>query len=116
MNHRPTYVALVSALRNEFNDLQLEALWIQMREHRYGTSSLDVLAQAVHDSHDLAYDSSLTDRIAQAIGDPGSILPRVTDETVTRWSTRAVEAVRAGWQDSRTIRPVVTVELPGGVS
>jgi hypothetical protein len=38
------------------------------------------------------------DRIAQAIGDPGSVLPRAgrdTDqpESVTRWSTRAVIAV-----------------------
>lgn len=38
---------------------------------------------------------TLTDKIAQAIGDPGSILPRGEDETVTRWSTRAVEAILA---------------------
>lgn len=38
---------------------------------------------------------SLTDRIAQAIGDPGSFLPRGDNynETITRWSTRAVEMV-----------------------
>lgn len=42
---------------------------------------------------------SLIDRIAQAIGDPGSILPRRFDddgdpaETITRWGTRAVLAV-----------------------
>ena len=56
-NHRSTYVALVAALRAEFNDMQREALWIQMREHRYDTSSLGVLAQAVHDAQDLAYDT-----------------------------------------------------------
>jgi hypothetical protein len=39
--------------------------------------------------------TSLTDRIAQAIGDPGSMLARGDNysETVTRWSTRAVESV-----------------------
>jgi hypothetical protein len=36
---------------------------------------------------------SLTDRIAQAIGDPGSVLARGAEESVTRWSTRAVESV-----------------------
>lgn len=112
LNHRPTYVALIAALRNEFSDLQRESLWIQMRAHRYATSSLGVLAQAVHDAQDVAYDSRLTNRIAQAIGDPGSILPRIPGETVTRWSTRAVEAVLAGWQDSRSVRDVETVELP----
>lgn len=111
-DHRITYVALVAAMRNEFNDLQRAALWIQMREHRYATSSLSTLAQAVHDAQDIRYDADLTDRIAQAIGDPGSILPREPDETVTRWSTRAVEAVLAGWQDTTQIRKTETVHLP----
>lgn len=57
-NHRPLYVALVAALRAEFNDLQLEALWIGMREHRYNHNSLGVLAQAVHDAHDINYDTT----------------------------------------------------------
>jgi hypothetical protein len=35
----------------------------------------------------------LTDKLAQSIGDPGSIVTREPDETVTRWSTRAVESV-----------------------
>lgn len=56
-NHRPSYVALVAALRAEFNDMQQEALWIQLREHRYNTSSLGTLAQAVHDAHDINYDA-----------------------------------------------------------
>jgi hypothetical protein len=55
-NHRTSYVGLVAALREEFSDLQREALWIQMREHRYDTSSFGVLAQAVHDAQDLAYE------------------------------------------------------------
>lgn len=33
---------------------------------------------------------TLEDAIARAIGDPGSILDRYPEETVTRWSTRAV--------------------------
>lgn len=56
-NHRPSYVALVAALRAEFNDLQLEATNIQMLPHRYDSSSLGTLAQAVHDAHDIAYDT-----------------------------------------------------------
>jgi len=59
-NHRPSYVALVAALREEFNDLQLESLWIQVRGNRYDVSSLGVLAQAVHDAHDPVYDTSPT--------------------------------------------------------
>lgn len=35
----------------------------------------------------------LFDRIAQACGDPGSYLPRRPDESVTRWSARAVAHV-----------------------
>lgn len=111
-SHRPSYVALVAALRNEFNDLERQSLWIQMREHRYSLTSLGTLAQAVHDAQDCRYDADLTDRIAQAIGDPGSILARKSDETVTRWSTRAVEAVLAGWQDTEQIRGTETVHLP----
>lgn len=57
-------------------------------------------------------DAAQTDRIAQAIGDPGSILPREPGETVTRWSTRAVEAVLAGWRDTEQIRRTETVHLP----
>lgn len=55
--HRPSYVALVAALRAEFNDIQKASLWIQMREHRYDPSSLGTLAQAVHDAQDVAYDT-----------------------------------------------------------
>jgi len=118
-NHRPSYVALVAALRNEFNDMQRAALWIQMRQYRYDVSSLSTLAQAVHDAQDINYQTGmpgLTDRIAQAIGDPGSILPRLrrnTDnpESVIRWSTRAVEAVLAG-QQPIPVRAVETVQLP----
>ena len=54
---RPTYVALVAALRDEFNPMQLEALGIAMREHRYNIGSLGVLAQAIHDAHDITYDT-----------------------------------------------------------
>ncbi|GLW32248.1 hypothetical protein [Actinoplanes regularis] len=115
ITQRPTYIALVAALRNEFNDLQRDSLWIQMRKHRYDVSSLGVLAQAVHDSHDVAFEANLSDRIAQAIGDPGSVLPRNENETVTRWSTRAVEAVLAGWQ-SKDVKPLVeTATVAGGV-
>jgi hypothetical protein len=78
------------------------------------------------DAQDLSYDADLTDRIAQAIGDPGSIVGRKlgpswgkgndgyaeNEETVTRWSTRAVEAVLAGWQDTERIRGTETVHLP----
>jgi len=118
-NHRPSYVTLVAALRNEFNDMQRSALWIQMRKYRYDVSSLSTLAQAVHDAQNPTYQTGmpgLTDRIAQAIGDPGSILPRLgrdTDnpESVTSWSTRAVEAVLAGGQDT-PVRAVETVHLP----
>lgn len=56
-NHRFSYVVLVGALRSEFNPTALEALWIQMREHRYDTSSLGVLAQAIHDAQDITYDT-----------------------------------------------------------
>ena len=40
-------------------------------------------------------DNAVVDRIAQAIGDPGSFLPRGDNyqETITRWSTRAVLTV-----------------------
>ncbi|WP_346536985.1 hypothetical protein [Micromonospora sp. DPT] len=55
--HRPDYIALVAALRAEFLPTSLDALWIQMRGHRYNTTSLGVLAQAVHDARDLTYDT-----------------------------------------------------------
>lgn len=55
--HRPSYVALVCALRAEFDPMALEALWIQMRQHRDDRSSLGVLAQAVHDAQDVTYDA-----------------------------------------------------------
>lgn len=57
--HRPSYVSLVAALRSEFNDLQLEALKIQLEHNRYSRSSrssLGVLWQAIHDAHDVTYD------------------------------------------------------------
>ncbi|WP_433731083.1 hypothetical protein ACQP2Y_21775 [Actinoplanes sp. CA-051413] len=60
-NHRPSYVALVAALREEFNDLQLEALTIGIREYRYNHNSLGVLAQAVHDAHDINYDTTIAE-------------------------------------------------------
>jgi hypothetical protein len=34
-NHRPSYVALVAALRGEFNDLSPEAIKIQISAYRY---------------------------------------------------------------------------------
>ena len=37
---------------------------------------------------------TIYEMVAQAIGDPGSITPRIDGETVTQWSARAV-AVRA---------------------
>jgi hypothetical protein len=58
LDHRSSYVALVAALRVEFNDLQLEALSIGTREYRYNHNSLGVLAQAVHDAHDINYDTT----------------------------------------------------------
>lgn len=61
-------------------------------------------------------DANLTDRLAQAIGDPGSIVARSLGETVTHWSTRAVEAVLAGWRDTETVRRVETVDLPDSTS
>lgn len=61
---RDTYRALVAALRAEFGPLALESIWIQMREHRYDTSSLGVLAQAVHDAHDVMYDTGPVGEVA----------------------------------------------------
>lgn len=55
--HRPAYVALVCALRAEFEPAALEALWIQLRQHRDNRSSLGLLAQAVHDAQDVTYDA-----------------------------------------------------------
>jgi len=63
--HRRTYLALVAAMRAEFQPTSLEALWIQMRGHRYNTTSLGVLAQAVHDAHDLTYDAGTGDEVEQ---------------------------------------------------
>lgn len=62
--HRLSYVALVAALRAEFNAPALEAIWIQMREHRYNTTPLGVLAQAVHDAQDVAYSTVVTDELS----------------------------------------------------
>lgn len=56
MSTRPSYVALVAALRSEFNPMALEALRVQLAEHRYATSSLGVLVQAVIDAGDVTYD------------------------------------------------------------
>jgi len=56
-NHRPSHVLLVAALRSEFNDLTLDAMTIQLSEHRYDRGSLGVLVQAVHDAHDIADDA-----------------------------------------------------------
>ncbi|MEU8329837.1 hypothetical protein [Micromonospora sp. NPDC048839] len=57
--HRPSYVALVAALRAEFNDMALEAIWIQTREHRRNLSSLGTLAQAIDDARDVTYDCQI---------------------------------------------------------
>lgn len=54
--YRPSYTALVAALRTEFDPLALESLDHQMREHRTNHSSLGVLSQAVHDANDVTYD------------------------------------------------------------
>jgi rubrerythrin len=56
--HRPSYVALVAALRAEFSALQLEAMKIQLRGYRYYLGSMNALFQAVHDAQDVAYDTS----------------------------------------------------------
>lgn len=53
--HRQSYVALVAALRAEFEPTALAALWTVMRQHRYDISSAGALAQAVHDANDTAY-------------------------------------------------------------
>jgi len=56
----------------------------------------------------MAKQQSLEDRIAQAIGDPGSIVgfrDWNNDETVVRWGTRAVLAVLAE-------RKIVDLPLP----
>lgn len=53
--HRPSYAALVAALRTEFNPLALEAMKIRLREHRHDLSSLGTLVHAVFDAQDLAY-------------------------------------------------------------
>ncbi|TDB84490.1 hypothetical protein E1091_17475 [Micromonospora fluostatini] len=55
-NTQPSYVALVAALRSEFSPMALEALRIQLAEHRYVTSSISVLVQAVIDAGDLTFD------------------------------------------------------------
>ena len=51
-----------------------------------------VLGSSSARAQDLA---ARADRIAQAIGDPGSIVIRREGESVTRWSTRAVLLVLA---------------------
>jgi hypothetical protein len=56
-NHRPSYVALVAALRAEFNFLSLEAIKIQLSDYRYSAGSIGVLTQAVIDAYDIAYDT-----------------------------------------------------------
>ncbi|WP_433460740.1 hypothetical protein [Micromonospora sp. CA-248212] len=53
----PSYVALVAALRSEFNSLALEALRIQLLPHRDSPSSLGLLTQAVIDAGDITYDA-----------------------------------------------------------
>lgn len=58
--HRATYRALVAALREEFQAPALEAIWIQVRDHRYNPTSFGVLVQAVHDARDVAYDCGST--------------------------------------------------------
>ncbi len=56
-SHSPSYVALVAALRSEFNALGLEALRIELGGHRYDRSSLGTLAQAVIDAGDINFDA-----------------------------------------------------------
>jgi len=58
---------------------------------------------------------ALVDRIAQAIGDPGSVLERRPDESVTRWSTRAAMFV-FGAEDSTLPRGLFYLDsAEGGV-
>ena len=56
-NHRLTYVALVAALRAEFNELQLEALKVRLVGWRYNVDAAGALWQAIHDAHDINYDT-----------------------------------------------------------
>ncbi|WP_341720000.1 hypothetical protein QQG74_09945 [Micromonospora sp. FIMYZ51] len=53
----PSYVALVAALRSEFNPLALEAMKIQLAEHRNHRSSVGTLVQAITDAGDVSYDA-----------------------------------------------------------
>lgn len=57
-NHRRSYVALVAALRGEFNELSLEAIKIEISNYRYNGGSISVLAQAVIDACDISYDTA----------------------------------------------------------
>lgn len=54
---RPSYVALVAALRSEFDAAALESLRIQLAQHTRNQSSLGTLAQAVIDAGNIHYDA-----------------------------------------------------------
>ncbi|MCG5464164.1 hypothetical protein MED01_002329 [Micromonospora sp. MED01] len=53
----PSYVALVAALRSEFNALGLESLRIQLADYRDNRGSLGRLVRAVSDAGDITYDA-----------------------------------------------------------
>jgi hypothetical protein len=55
--HRPSYVALVAALRAEFDAAGLAAMDIELRPHRYSPTSLGTLVQAVRDAGSVTYDA-----------------------------------------------------------
>lgn len=65
-NSRPSYAALIAALRDEFDSLALDALDIQLREHRYDINSIGVLAQAVRDARDPSVVFAVTENRAVA--------------------------------------------------
>ncbi|TCB97556.1 hypothetical protein E0H26_11600 [Micromonospora zingiberis] len=54
-NNRPSYVALVAALRSEFSPRALEALKIQLAEYLHHRSSISTLTQAVIDAGSVTY-------------------------------------------------------------
>jgi septal ring factor EnvC (AmiA/AmiB activator) len=64
---RPSYVALVAALRAEFNAAGLEAMRIQLQPHRYNPTSLGVLVQAVRDAVDVTFAADPTDDTSELL-------------------------------------------------
>jgi len=55
--HRDSYRVLVAALREEFTPVGLAVLWGRLRTDRYDITSIGVLARAIHDARDPAYDA-----------------------------------------------------------